>query len=180
MALESLYFLSNLAELNIQAKLRNGKIVLAPKNLITPKIVNVVNKNRNAIIDEINQLENYNLKTNLETNLKPISKSWPFNTFDPRPELTSDSELWKKLLLLAFNQKSSLLGALHGFRCCGCRIKRFVTGYALSYDPDLNDYWPDKQAFDADIKLWLRSEDDVVSRSKSELTELLKLLSTAY
>lgn len=46
---------------------------------------------------------------------------------DPRPDLKSDSILWKKLLSLAEGETRAVL---HGFRCCGtlivCKNGRYI------------------------------------------------------
>jgi len=46
--------------------------------------------------------------------------------WDPRPELTGDSELWARLLALAYDHDGELagglFGALHGLRCMGAGL----------------------------------------------------------
>jgi len=46
--------------------------------------------------------------------------------FDPRPDLTDDSQTWHELLMAARAidgaEPEGLYGALHGMRCLGCRI----------------------------------------------------------
>ncbi len=45
---------------------------------------------------------------------------------DPRPELTGDSDLWARLLALAYDLdgdlQGGLFGALHGLRCMGAGL----------------------------------------------------------
>lgn len=91
---QQFYYLSNLAELHIQAKLRDGKIILAPKSLITPKVQAVVAANKAAIIEEIKALEaqvqqqNQQKQTQNYTQPKPIFATTPNPRWsDPRHDL---------------------------------------------------------------------------------------------
>lgn len=49
---------------------------------------------------------------------------------DPRPDLSSDSHLWSKLLALVRGD-DDLFGVLHGFRCMGTLIARESGRYVL-------------------------------------------------
>lgn len=40
--------------------------------------------------------------------------------YDPRPDLTKDHDLWKKVLFAAERFNQNLYGVLHGLRCGGC------------------------------------------------------------
>jgi len=90
---------------------------------------------------------------------------------DPRPDLTSDSKLWTRLLQLAEKESPYLPGILHGFRCEGTRIKKGQKGYALrpDIDPAGDSAWISKREYDEEKQKWLNPY-------RQEIVQLLKKL----
>ena len=151
------YFLSCLAELKIQAILRRGHIALAPKELITPKILQVIKQNREAIIDELLRVEESRMAG--EANLGPVpgklrrepwqsEHSWD----DPRPDLEEDSAVWTRLLVEAEKVDGMLAGTLHGFRGVGVRLRRIVTGWTLWWTGE--GWWKTQEDWKEDKAKW--------------------------
>lgn len=60
--------------------------------------------------------------------------------FDPRPDLTDDSQTWHELLMAARAidgpDPNGLFGALDGMRCLGCRIA-IINGRAKLFRGDI-------------------------------------------
>jgi len=58
--------------------------------------------------------------------------------WEPRPDLTEDSDLWQQLLSQAFTQDGENLdgayGVLHGLRCCGARLEWRLDGHLYLTD----------------------------------------------
>jgi hypothetical protein len=44
------------------------------------------------------------------------------NKYDPRNDLTQDSNLWQWVLKVAEKYDKKVFGTLHGFRCLGCQL----------------------------------------------------------
>jgi hypothetical protein len=75
---------------------------------------------------------------------------------DPRPDLTSDSREWTRLLSMAEGINLELTGTLHGMRCCGLRLIREVQGYSLrpEFNPETSK-WNNQAEYMADRDKWL-------------------------
>lgn len=160
---EQYFYLSALAELGIQAKLSKSgdNILLAPKKLITPAIQARVKKYKSELLAELNEYER--------------ARQLELDISDPRPDLTSDAELWCRLLRTAHHVDVNLAGTLHGFRCCGAEIVRAARGYSLAWNRTRNDYWPDRISFVNDYREWLLGGDSsLIGRQNSAIYELLR------
>lgn len=175
---EAYFYLSSLAELGIQARLsRAGKINLAPTELVTSHIIRVVDEHRAEIKEEISRwAQERERSTDQLRGTVPAAapKKLTDPRPDPRPDLESDSALWVRLLATAETLDPNLAGALHGFRCCGARLRRSATGWHVVYAPESD--WPDEAAFCADRVRWLQPDQTYIGLRDSPMTKALAKL----
>jgi hypothetical protein len=97
-------------------------------------------------------------------------------TLDPRPDLADDHAQWLRLLLAAWG--SPLFGPLHGFRCCGARLRKSITGMHITYDPTQPGF-ANQAEFNAACKEWLMPDSTFTGRLDAELTRLMHGLEAA-
>ena len=75
---------------------------------------------------------------------------------DPRPDLKGDTDQWKLLLTMADMRDPMMAGALHGFRCAGCRLTKMRQGWRMESDLDpATCSWETQDAFKTDRDEWL-------------------------
>jgi len=104
-----------------------------------------------------------------DTDLSKIFKT------DPRTEdLTEDTKPWSILLDLAWKQDQELAKILHGFRCCGTRLKWADGAWVLrpDVDPTGDAAWESVERYNEAKEKWLRPQ-------QKEIMELLRRLGRA-
>ena len=95
---EQYKLLNNLLALGIQAKLREGNILLGPKEKLTPKIFSVVEKLKPEIVAEIENLEMEIAKSNYTNENFAIN---PKRYLDSSHDLQEAENSWIECYLLA-------------------------------------------------------------------------------
>ena len=75
--------------------------------------------------------------------------------YDPRPDLTEDSQLWKKILKIAEITDEKAYHILHGFRCGGAKLE--IKNNKVNMKPRIGeDYlWQSQEEYNKDRKEWL-------------------------
>jgi len=75
--------------------------------------------------------------------------------YDPRPDLTEDSQLWEKILKIAEARDEKAYNILHGFRCGGAKLE--VKNNKVIMQPRIgeNHLWQSQQEYNKDRKEWL-------------------------
>lgn len=67
---------------------------------------------------------------------------------DPRPDLTADTELWTKLLIIIKSIDEQLAFTLHGFRCAGARLIKQQSGYIIRPEFNKDSLWNSQDEYD--------------------------------
>lgn len=172
--------LSALAELGIRAKLSpTDTILLAPSALVTPHVKRTVAQLKSDLLAELrawtaaqeDQADPYASLPVAQTAPQTALQTALVVIADPRPDLADDSALWTRLLRRAESVDENLAGTLHGFRCCGARLERAVTGYRIARG---SEWWADGAAFRADYAKWIfGGTEDVAARERIGIAALL-------
>ncbi|ACL69109.1 hypothetical protein [Halothermothrix orenii] len=77
------------------------------------------------------------------------------NRYDPRPDLSEDSELWQTVLKEAEKQDKQVYSNLHGCRCGGARLKTEKGQLKLIPAIGPDQFWKNKEEWDQDRKEFL-------------------------
>ena len=75
--------------------------------------------------------------------------------YDPRPDLTEDSQLWEKVLRNAATKDNKVYSILHGFRCGGAKLE--IKNNKVNMKPRIGEkyLWQSQDEYDKDRKEWL-------------------------
>lgn len=96
---DSFFYLSALAEIGIQAKLRDGRIVLAPKERITPKVKSVITEKRKDIIAELHAYAELMASQQKQTSRSEMPTGIWSRYADSRHDLDACEAAWSELYL---------------------------------------------------------------------------------
>ncbi len=91
--------------------------------------------------------------------------------WEPRPDLTADTQQWRQLLRAAYvvdgERADGLYGPLYALRCSGARLERRANGtYRLTAGAEYAGDWR------ADCQRWLAPHRAALVRLLAELAEL--------
>ncbi len=86
---------------------------------------------------------------------------------DPREDLTDDSKLWTIFLTVVLEINEQLAYILHGFRCCGLRLKQSKDNYILRPDSGLE--WPTEGGYEKDKQQWLMKYGNDIIKALDKL-----------
>ncbi len=81
---------------------------------------------------------------------------------DPRPDLTTDTELWTNFLMIAMLMDEQLAYILHGFRCAGARLLKSNSGYIMRPEFNKDSLWDNRGEYDSDKKQYLIGYTDKI------------------
>lgn len=82
---------------------------------------------------------------------------------DPRPDLTTDTELWTNFLMIAMLMDEQLAYIFHGFRCAGARLLKSNSGYIMRPEFNKDSLWDNQAEYDNDKKQYLiRCTDKII------------------
>jgi 2-keto-3-deoxy-galactonokinase len=107
------------------------------------------------------KMENFrNGKEELEEYLQQEREK---NRYDPRPDLSDDTELWQAVLEEAKKQDRQVYSNLHGFRCVGCRLQLENEQLKLLPGAAIGQHWKNKKEWKQDRREYLIPFKDTIS-----------------
>ena len=175
-----LIYLPALRSRGLSIRLANGgmSFVVEPKDALSgnPQLLGRIRQFRDEILLEL-QAEGEIIR---QFRLASLDNSE--YRYDPRPDLSDDSFLWRQLLRLAEKHYPEVYSPLHGFRCRGSKITRYPSGWHMGFDArraaseDDTGTWRDQAELDDAVREWLRPADDFVSQVESPVSKLLLML----
>jgi len=125
----------------------------------------VLSKDMPAEIKEVCRQNRRTILTELRSNI-PMP-TWTRESGDPRDDLTTDHELWNRLLRIIV--RLDIYPLVHFMRCMGAALTRSVSGWRI-VSGEMN---PDEFA---QLRGLIMTGDDLISRAKNPLVRALRML----